>query len=63
MMIPPLVRVGYPTDPKPGELFALLVMGKGWVIGRHSPVAGWVTYKDELIGWTNILCWMPQDGS
>lgn len=63
MTIPPLVRVGYPTEPKPGERFVLLVIGEGWVIGRHSPVVGWVSDQDKPIPWTHIRCWMPQDGS
>lgn len=68
MMIPPLVRIGPPplTLQHQEEIVALH-REFGWLMVKKSMTAGYF-YREGPEGRspvhvTNILCWMPQDGS
>lgn len=75
MMIPPVIRLGYPAEPKPNLVgYICLVKGYGWVELNWARHLGF--YREEVLypgsnGLVDvqqyqpedILCWMPQDGT
>lgn len=68
MMIPPVIRLGYPTEAQHGERYAVLHREFGWVIATKASAGGYYYHNDEFnrrapIHQDNIICWMPQDGS
>lgn len=67
MMIPPVVRIGYPTTANHLDKFAILHREFGWLIVTKARAAGYFYREDGVerspVHVTNILCWMPQDGS
>ena len=74
MMIPPVVRIGYPTEPEPLHEYVCLVDGRGWMMLQWRPDLGFfnedVIYpgSNGLVEFTHvrpehIRCWMPQNGT
>lgn len=71
MMIPPLVRVGPPPPPDSRRMgLVVLVRRRGWMIARWHPVYmhlldidPHVRPTERIIEPTDVLCWMPEDGS
>ncbi len=74
MMYPPVVRIGYPTEPVPGMEYVCLVENHGWMILQWYEGPGW--HREDVVypgsnGLVDILpvyfgdikCWMPQDGT
>lgn len=67
MMILPLVRVGYPLEPRPGEKIVGLISGEGWQMLEYSQsMHRWIYAEHRHKPWPeplSILCYLPQDGS